>query len=92
MAFPKGLAISYAKSILKDDNGHIHSPKGYTLTGYAELLGLKGHVVLNINQNKYMLGIFKFDELTIAGGNVVIVETEGGHDNDIILRLKKDSN
>ncbi|KAL4479637.1 hypothetical protein ABPG72_004233 [Tetrahymena utriculariae] len=91
MEFPKGLAMTYTKQNIKDSSGSIHIPKGFTLTGHAQLLGLKGHVVLNVNQDKYMLGIFKFDELTLAGGNIVIVETEGTHQNNIILRLQKDS-
>ncbi|KAL4435135.1 hypothetical protein ABPG74_003628 [Tetrahymena malaccensis] len=91
MEFPKGLAITYTKQTIKDNSGSVHIPKGFTLTGHAQLLGLKGHVVLNVNQDKYMLGIFKFDELTLAGGNIVIVETEGTTQNNIILRLQKDS-
>lgn len=79
MTFPNGLSLKYSQSVVNDTlTQKVTTPKGFTLAGESTIFGIRGQTVLNINNEKFLIGLFRFEGVHFAGGNVAVIETEGG--------------
>ncbi len=61
-------------------------PAGVTVSGEAELLGLRGSLILNINEG-LLLGVFHFSTVSLAGGNLFLFEESMETSNNVVLKV-----